>query len=263
MTDGRYSHRNNKSPYSEYPAIGFETGKIVGYEFMTRKEEPVAQRHETIGTVRLFDQLSNKFVDGGLEIDRICHYMSKGFMKLINDFGWTETVDRWHAKKSITRSLVATGTGSAALNRKIQDLKISSRVVKHFYWCSRTCEMNSERFKQLWESWPYHLFGDHSKCDAENSYCTHEDYAHELDTFRIKSLNHCVTIYAPKTYMLSEEVYNFKINLAFLVWNENADRDFKRVKKTGDTTAKLGRKHYLEEKSFYVLEQIYDEITNA
>ena len=66
LTDARHGWRNNAKD-TTVVAIGDLTHKVIANEHVTRSDDPVAQRHELLGSKRIYDSFRNKDISIGLQ----------------------------------------------------------------------------------------------------------------------------------------------------------------------------------------------------
>ena len=71
VTDARHATRRN-SKYTDVICFGANPHKVLHYETVTRGDGPCAQRHESLGTQRMYDHLESQ-ENGSVHIRVHCH----------------------------------------------------------------------------------------------------------------------------------------------------------------------------------------------
>ena len=123
------------------------------------------------------------------------------------------------------------------------------------YWSIKNCEGSAERIKSGLDAITKHYQNDHSLCNAasrckqQNYVCSRiliknstavallekciqglyiykhpGKYIHSMDTHYVESFNNAVLMYIDKRVHYHNSMYNIRIGLAILDWNENVDR---------------------------------------
>lgn len=94
MTDARHEWRKNAAQ-SGIIALGMKTYKVVGAVPTTREDDPISQRHELLGSRKLYEQFESKDINIGVHgHDRnssLNKYLILEQPMVIN------TNDTWHA----------------------------------------------------------------------------------------------------------------------------------------------------------------------
>ena len=71
VTDARHAPRRN-SKYTDVICFGANPHKVLHYETVARGDGPCAQRHESLGTQRMYDHLESQ-ENGSVHIRVDCH----------------------------------------------------------------------------------------------------------------------------------------------------------------------------------------------
>ena len=109
MTDARHGWRRNAKD-TDVVCIGENTHKVLNLQHVTRREEPCSQRHELVGTKRIFEGFSKMDVpinihihDGNVSVTNYVDSLDEGI---------ENSYDTWHATKGITKEIKKSDTGA-------------------------------------------------------------------------------------------------------------------------------------------------------
>ena len=107
MSDARHGWRKNAKDTSVV-VIGDKTHKVLRCEHITKCDDPVSQRHETLGTKRMYDFFDQESIPIRIHV----HDRNLTINKMVKDRGDTITQnDVWHAIKSSKKNLCAIASG--------------------------------------------------------------------------------------------------------------------------------------------------------
>ena len=109
LTDARHGWRKN-SRQTDVVCLGAEHKRIISIQTVTHSDDPVAQRHERIGTVRIHDDLAQRAVS----ICKHCHDNNASINKLVREQHpeVINQLDTWHGVKSLVKALTAISQGA-------------------------------------------------------------------------------------------------------------------------------------------------------
>ena len=277
MTDARHGWRKNAKD-SSIVAIGDNTHKVISCQHVTKTDDPVSQRHEKLGTERIYQHLRDQNVAVGIHT----HDRNLSINKYIREE--CESVnqnDTWHAIKSVKSSLKKISTGPAYLEGKTWSCQLDDKVepvCTHFHWAIRNCEKNASRLQAILLNTVEHYKNNHSNCHSSSRckkdpnyeisrkvitdpkaekillgvikyslvYKHPEDYVLCHDTFYVESFNNVMNIYQDKRISFSDDMYKARSNLAVCHWNENVDRKYTSVWKPNHRMPRSvkGKKNY-------------------
>ena len=108
MTDARHGTRKNARQI-DVICLGNSTQKLVVYNVVTPKDDPLAERHELLGTKKIYQELTEK----GITIRRHAHDNNSSITKYVREVKiQTENqLDNWHALKQLKKALKVIITG--------------------------------------------------------------------------------------------------------------------------------------------------------
>ena len=278
MTDARHSWRKNAKD-SSVVCIGDKTHKVLRCEHVTKTMDPVSQRHERMGTEKIYNYLHEKDV----EVNVHCHDRNLSINKYVRDS--TEAVnqnDTWHCVKSVKSALRNVSTGTKSSEGKTWSFQLSDKVepvATHIYWAIQNCDQDTKKLQKSLLNIIDHYKNLHHDCN-ESSRCKRDtkyepsrivitspiaeklllgviinstiykyaqDYVLGRDTFYVESFNNVTNIYQNKRIAFGDSQYNARANLSVLHWNENVDRDFTSVSLQQNhrmPRSKKGKKNY-------------------
>lgn len=117
ITDARHGWRKNAKDTSVV-AIGDRSHKVLNCVHVTTAEDPVTQRHEKLGTEKIYNDLDNKQVsvnvhthDRNMAINKFVREREHGFVCNQNDI--------WHGIKSVKKALTLISSGPRYKEGKI------------------------------------------------------------------------------------------------------------------------------------------------
>lgn len=260
LTDARHGTRKN-SNHTDVVCIGANIHKVIRHEHVTKKDSPSTQKHELIGTKRLYDYFDQWQNGSGLNIRLHCHDKNAS----VNKFIYTEredttsTNDTWHCTKNVAKELKCICSGpkykeGITWHHQLGDK--ASSIKTHIYWAMKNCCENPEKLRGNILNIISHYKDDHTKCH-ETSRCrtdvnyemskkklddpkaehileraltrlqvyrNAEDYIYCMDTFYVESFNNAVLQYHDKRINFSDSTYLFRSQLGIIDWNENVGR---------------------------------------
>ncbi|KAG0435802.1 hypothetical protein HPB47_018316 [Ixodes persulcatus] len=264
-TDARHACRKN-SYHTDVIALGQETHKIVGIVHVTKNDEISSQKHEVVGTKKLYEYFDSK----GIELKDHAHDRNTSVNKIIRERNGntTNTNDRWHAAKSIKKGMMAIASGTKKNEGKTWHQQLSDKcqpVRNHVYFAMATCGGDADTLRATLLNCVNHFSGDH-RCCASESQCKEvghvpstllvkdpvaidlltnfiksttvykhaHDFVRSKDTFYVESFNNTVLMYLDKRIHYQNETYNLRQSLAMLDWNEHVGRTSTSVYRVED-----------------------------
>ncbi|CAC5378964.1 unnamed protein product [Mytilus coruscus] len=278
MSDARNGWRKNAKDTSVV-AIGEKTHKVLKCEHVTKAHDIVSQRHEKVGTVRIYQYMKDKDVRVGVH----CHDRNLSINKYIREE--TETLnqnDTWHCVNAKKTAVKKISSGPQYSKGKTWSFQLSDKVepvATHVHWCIRNCNQQKEMLKSTLLNIVDHYKNIHTGC-SESSRCRKDtnyepsrivisdpvaekllvnailgsniykyanDYTLGRDTFYVESFNNVINIYQNKRISFGDLQYNARNNLAVCHWNENVDREYTSVSHLNDhrrPRCKKGKKNY-------------------
>ncbi|CAC5408340.1 unnamed protein product [Mytilus coruscus] len=164
MSDARHGWRKNAKDTSVV-AIGEKTHKVLKCEHVTKAHDIVSQRHEKVGTVRIYQYMRNKDVRVGVH----CHDRNLSINKYTREE--TETLnqnDTWHCVKAMKTAMKKISSGPQYSKGKTWSFQLSDKVepvATHVHWCIRNCNQQKEMLNIV-----DHYKNIHTVC-SESSRC--------------------------------------------------------------------------------------------
>ncbi|KAK3083302.1 hypothetical protein FSP39_018873 [Pinctada imbricata] len=275
MTDARHGWRKNAKD-STIVALGDKTHKVISCQHITKSDDRVTQRHEKIGTKKIYEDLQSNDVSVGV------HDRNLSVNKFIRDeTDATNQNDTWHCIKSLKVRLQKAASGPAYLEGKTWSFQLSDKVepiATHIHWSIRNCNGDITTLRSSIDNIVEHYKDNHSSCHStsrckepkyeisrivitdpkaekllkdilRNStiYKYPGDYILAKDTFYVESFNNVVNVYQDKRISFSDSQYNARSNLSVCHWNENVDRSFTSVWNPPNNRhprSRLGKKCY-------------------
>lgn len=289
MTDARHGWRKNAKDTSVV-AIGDETHKVLSCQHITKADDIVSQRHEKVGTERIYNYLSQQDVTVGVHT----HDRNLSINKYIREECDSENQnDTWHSAKSFKNALKKITAGTMASEGKTWSFQLNDKVQPvstHVQWAIRNCNGDANKLRTSLENVVEHYKNNHSSCHQSsrckmdpkyelsrigitnpkaeklllqtitnsNIYKHAEDYRLGKGTSYVESFNNVLNVYQDKRISFTDDQYNMRAFLAVCHWNENVDREFTSVwKPNADHRATKGKKNY-KKCTFHFRENIWN-----
>ena len=278
MSDARHGWRKNAKD-SSVVAIGEKTHKVIRCEHVTKTMDPVSQRHERLGTEKIYNYLHDKDVTVNVH----CHDRNLSINKFIREnTEATNQNDTWHCVKSVKTALKKISSGTKCTEGKSWSFQLSDKVEPvstHIHWAIQNCNQDKEKLKKSLSNIVDHYKNIHHDCH-ETSRCkldpkyepsrivitspvaeklllnvilnstiykSADDYLLGRDTFYVESFNNVTNVYQNKRIAFGDSQYNARANLSVLHWNENVDREYTSVSNPKNhrmPRSKKGKKNY-------------------
>ncbi len=292
MSDARHACRRN-SVHSDVVAIGQKTHKIVAHEHITKDDDRCSQRHEMVGTVRIYDH----FKERNLKVVDHAHDRNTSVNKHVREHGVNNSNDRWHVAKSIGKAMKKLTAGAKKHHGVTWHTQLKDKcagVRNHFYWAMDHCAGNAVTLKGHLDSIVPHYQNVHDKC-VESSPCRQEgytpdwdiitdqiavkllsdyvrssvvyktphDYIYGRDTFLVESYNNTVLMYLDKRIHYQDRMYKLRRDLSVLDWNEHVDRPYSSIslKLRPDHTRRKAGKRVLRSKTYAFVTELWQLVT--
>ena len=146
-------------------AIGDKTHKVISCQHVTKTDDQVSQRHEKLGTERIYQHLRNQNLAVGIHT----HDRKLSINKYIcEECESVNQNDTWHAIKSVKSSLTKISTGPAYLEGKTWSYQLDDKVepvCTHFPGLLET-EENASRLQAVLLNTIEHYKNNHSNCHS-------------------------------------------------------------------------------------------------
>ena len=230
LTDARHSTRKN-GQFGTVTAIGTNSHLILQSVTISKQEDPCSQRHEKLGTIRLYEHFQRK----GYHIAVHAHDRNMSINKYVKDHH-KDTInqnDTWHAGKSVEKLVKSVASGAqknhgVTWHCELEDKIHSVRTSIH--WALRNCERNPSNITASLENIPAHYMNQHNgcsptaRCRTDQNYmpskqllsdpvaiklldqaikksCVYkepEDYIEAMDTFWVESFHNVMNMFTDK-----------------------------------------------------------------
>ena len=291
LTDARHGCRRNAKD-TNVVCIGNQTHKVLREEHVTREDDAITQRHELLGTRRLYDYFDSDIssIGGPVRINIHAHDRNASLNKFIREER-PKTInqnDTWHAAKSVEKEISKVGKGSRKNHGVTWHEQLSDKVHSirtHVQFAIRNCDHDADILREKVDNIVYHYKNIHDRCSAESRcrvdgnyepskliltspvaekllmdalhqtvvYKSPQDYIYAMDTFYVESFNNTLNMFHDKRIFFGDDSYRMRTALAICHWNENVDR-----RATGTYQYPDGKtKRILSKRTFQYREEIW------
>ena len=261
MTDARHGWRRNAKD-TDVVCIGEKTHKVLSLEHVTRREEPSSQKHELVGTRKIFE----KFAEKQIPINIHVHDGNASVTKYVESRqeGVKNSYDTWHATKGITKQLRKVAQGPKRDHGKTWHVELSDKagsIRTHIHWAMKNCDGSAQKLCDMLDNISNHYKDVHDKCHPTSRckadpayeptkvkltdpvaeklltnaihnlviYKKPEDYIYCQNTHYVESYNNATLIYHDKRIVFGTAEYRRRSSMSIIEWNENVDRDYTSV----------------------------------
>ncbi|CAC5391380.1 unnamed protein product [Mytilus coruscus] len=270
VTDARHGTRKN-SMYTDVVCLGARTHTVLRVETISKVDCTSAQKHELIGTERIYEYFKNLRDDYEVKIRVHCHDRNTSVNKFIriNGIDTESTNDTWHATKNIAKKIKTICSGprykeGQTLHPELSDKAASIKT--HLYWAMKNCNKDPVKLKLSLLNIVEHYKNNQehcselSRCKTDSNYeptkylikdpkaemllgralmniqvyKSPTDYVHCMDSYYVESFNNAILQYHDKRINFSKQVYILRTNLAILDWKEHVNRQTKSLKTVQD-----------------------------
>lgn len=252
LTDARHGWRKN-SKHTDVVCLGNLTKKVLDIETITHQDDPIAQRHEKIGTERIYDTLRPQ-----VQIRRHCHDSNNQITKYVREKqpDVQNTLDNWHGLKSLEKNISEASHGPKKFHGVKWHKELSDKVKgirTHCIYALRNCENNPDRLRELLLIPVTHYQDNHQHC-LPHSRCRSDDnyelskieltdgsginilrnaitsarlykqadlYCSNMSTAHVESFNNTLNVFQDKRIAFGDQNYRLRTLLAVCHWNEN------------------------------------------
>jgi hypothetical protein len=295
QTDARHGWRKN-SKQTDVVAIGDNTHKVLNVEIVTREDDRCSQRHELIGTKRLYEYFDTCMDGAGVHVKMHVHDAAASVNAWLrkdqpNTINQNET---WHGGKAMEKAMKLVASGAkkhhgtkwhSQLSDKVQPLRT------HFHWAMRNCDGSAEKLRQMLDNVVDHYQNKHTQCDATSRcrkdpnyelsritlteepairmlegvikkaaiYKNAENFVHAKDTFYVESFNNSLNMFHDKRIVFYKQ-YKMRTDLTICHWNENVDRPYTSIYSGEKVGTRSKGKKYLTPQRFQYRTNIFSRI---
>jgi len=231
---------------------------VIDHEVVSRDDDNCAQRHERLGTKKLYQRLDSQHIG----VRRHGHDRNGSVNKFVREERpqTTNQNDTWHVSVSVAKELKKVSTGAKCREGKTWSHQLIDKVVPvktHINFAMRRCGGDKDILKRAIDNIVCHYQNQHTDCFAESRcktdsnympsrqiltdpvavdllsaavqstdvYRRPENYVHYMDTYFVESFNNVLNMFHDKrigTFGYSH--YAMRTDLAILHWNENVMR---------------------------------------
>ena len=168
LTNARHGTRRN-SKYTDVVCIGAESHKVLRIETITRADEPCAQKHELLGTKKIYDYLENQ-EGGSVSVRVLCHDRNMSVQSWVRgEKDTANTNDTWHATKNVAKEIKCVFSGPRHLEGKTWHPQLSEKagsIKTHMYWAMKktTTEQSADQLRKSVLNIINHYKNKHDDC---------------------------------------------------------------------------------------------------
>ena len=255
LTDARHGWRKN-SRQTDVVCLGSKTKKVLHIEVVTTDNDPVAQRHEKLGTQKIYAKLDS----AGVNVAMHCHDNNASITKFVRE-SRPETVnqiDNWHASKSFEKKILDITKGTRKTHGLLWHVQLEDKATSlrtHLNYSLRDCNNDAENFRARLLNAVEHYKNNHTLCSPQsrcktdpnyepskitittpeaetilrkailtsNVYKNAEHYAYNMSTAHVESFNNLLNVYHDKRIGFGHTAYKIRTNLAIIDWNAQRD----------------------------------------
>ena len=165
-TDARHGHRKNAKDCSVV-ALGDRTNKVLFHAHVTKQDDHVSQRHELIGTKRIYEHLKSK--DVAVRIH--AHDRNLSINKFVRENG--ESVvnqnDPWHAIKALKKSVTDISTSAKKRRGSTWHWQLEDKVQPlgtNAHWAIQNSDGNGQKLQDSMLNSVEHYKNNHTHCNG-------------------------------------------------------------------------------------------------
>ena len=247
-------------------------------EHVTRGDDNCTQRHELLGTKRMYNYFDSDIPDigGSVSVHTHAHGRNASVNKFLRDER-KDTINQnetWHAAKSVEKEISRVAKGPKYRHRRDWHEQISDKVHSvrlHVQYSMRNCNGDAENLRQRLDNITEHYQNRHAQCpdvsrcrvdpNYEPSkeiladpvavdllqkairktivYQHPEDFVHAMDTYYVESFNNVLNIFHDKRIHFGDASYKLRTGPAICHWNANVDRPYTSVNQTSGKPKKV------------------------
>jgi hypothetical protein len=163
MADARHGWRQN-SKGTSVVALGEQTHKVMDCVHITKSQDKVTQRHERLGTPKIYENMESKNVS----IKIHSHDRKMTVNKFVKETQFTTNQnDLWHAVKGVKKSVSKVSKGAKFSEGISWSQQLADKVepiVTHISWSVRNCDENPQKLKESLDNVIEHYCNNHANC---------------------------------------------------------------------------------------------------
>ena len=148
--------------------MGSETHKVLTCATVTKQDDHVAQRHEKIGSQKIYDHFDSQNVTVRIHT----HDRNMAINKMVKDKVMTTNQnDTWHGVKAVKKALTVVSSGPRYLKGKTWSDELKDKVepvATHFHWAIRNCGGDSSALRNSLDNIIDHYENHHDNCNPSS-----------------------------------------------------------------------------------------------
>jgi hypothetical protein len=256
MCDARHGWRKNSKDTSVV-VIGDNSHKVLCHQLVTKTDDAVTQRHETVGTRAVMDMFDEK----NIGIHMWIHDRNMSINKLVNDRYIINQNDLWHGVRNLKKAMSKVMCGAKKYHGQTWHFELDDKlnsIANHVYYAAKASNGDADSMRQRLDTIVPHYKNQHSNCPAESRckvdekyeptkkvitdpkaeklltdalhstilYKNTKDFSFGKDSHYVESFNNVLNVFGDKRINFSSSEYEKRAKLAVLHWNENVDRGY-------------------------------------
>ncbi len=261
VTDARHGWRKNAKDTSVV-AVGERSKKVLIHVHVTKKDDRVTQRHETLGTKKIYEYLDSKATSVRVHSHDFFGPVNKMVKKMKLTINQN---DKWHGVKKIRKKMDNISSGPKYKQGKTWHWQLEDKtdpVVTHVFWAIKNCQGDPKKLTASLDNITKHYKGIHTKCDAKSRCKTDPKYEPKRivitdkkaakmlsnaitsstlyknpknfvlgkETFLVESFNNTLNMFQDKRIVYGDEQYDLRSKISVMHWNENVNRPYTSIK---------------------------------
>ena len=256
LTDARHCWRKNAKD-STIVALGDLSHKVVACQHISTQEEPISQKHEKLGSERIYEELNKDDIAIGVW----AHDFNSSINKLIKEkpSPTQNQNETWHGVKNLKKELCKVTKGPKYQHGKTWHSQLEDKVAPiatHVQYSIRSCDGNPQILKESMDNIVEHYQNNHENCKMQSRcrkdtnyepsrtqltdpkarellkgalrksliYRNPENFALGKDTYYVESFNNSMLIFQDKRISFTSAEYLSRNKLSVIHWNDNVDR---------------------------------------
>ena len=180
---------------------------------VTKDDDKCSQRHELLGTKRLYDYFDSRlpFISGPVNVRAHAHDRNSSVNKYLRE-EHPEIMnqnDTWHAGKSIEKQMNKIARGAKGKHGQTWHSEITDKVLSvrtHVQYAIRNCNGNADTLRAMMDNVTEHYQNKHDNCRAESRCKTDQNYEPSKQMLRSPS-----AIEMMKKTIQQTDVYRFPL----------------------------------------------------
>jgi hypothetical protein len=179
VTDARHGWRKN-SRQTDVVCVGHLTHRVISNQIITKDDDPAAQRHERLGTERIYHHLANHR-DGPVYVRIHAHDRNLAINKYVRE-SHPDVInqnDIWHTVKAVEKEIKEVSRGAKYKHGITWHEELSDKVASirtHVSYIIRNCGGNVELIRSGMDNIVEHYKNNHTRCLPQSRCKTDSNY---------------------------------------------------------------------------------------